>query len=75
MAWRTGALKDKKIWAFHGDADTTVAMSNSVEMVTAARANGADVKFTVFNGVGHNSWDPAYLDTNVISWLLAQELQ
>ncbi len=72
MAWRAGALKGKPVWAFHGDADNVVSISESREMVEKARAGGADVKFIIFGGVDHNSWDPAYLDTKVIEWLLAQ---
>lgn len=74
MAWRCDALKGKDIWAFHGDKDSIVAFSNSDEMVSKARAFGANVKFTVFAGVDHNSWEPAYLDTKVIEWLLAHSL-
>lgn len=74
MAWRTPALKGKPIWAFHGDADNKVDISNSYDMVKGARANGANVKFTIFNSVQHNSWDPAYLDTNVINWLISNSL-
>lgn len=74
MAWRTGALKGMPIWAFHGDKDPSVNISNSQEMVTRARAH-TDVEFTIFEGVAHNSWDPAYLDTKVIDWLLAQNRQ
>ncbi len=73
MAWRTGVLKGKKIWAFHGDKDNVVDISNSIEMVNSARKYGADVRFTVFNGVAHGSWDPAYLETILIQWLLSQE--
>lgn len=73
MAWRTEALKNIPIWAFHGDRDNVVDISNSVEMVNRARAAGSDVKFTVFNGVAHASWDPAYLDTNVVNWLISQK--
>ena len=74
MAWRCDALKGKSIWAFHGNDDPTVAFSNSVEMVDKARAFGADVKFTIFDKVGHNSWESAYLDTKVVDWLLAHSL-
>lgn len=74
MAWRTPALKGKPIWAFHGDADNVVAISNSMDMVNGARKNGADVKFTIFNNVMHNSWDPAYLDTKVIDWLISKSI-
>lgn len=74
MAWRCDALKGKDIWAFHGDEDNVVAISNSVEMVKRARENGANVKFTVFSGVGHNSWEYAYLDTTVTKWLIEHSL-
>lgn len=71
MAWKTDALNKMPIWAFHGDADTTVNINQSYDMVNGARKNGADVKFTIFNNVGHNSWDPAYLDTCVVDWLVS----
>ena len=71
MAWRTDTLKGMPVWAFHGDKDTTVHISNSEEMTARVRTH-TPVKFTVFKGVAHNSWDPAYLETNVIEWLLTQ---
>ena len=71
MAWRTGSLKGMPIWAFHGDKDTSVSISNSEEMIARVR-NHTPAKFTVFEGVSHNSWDPAYLQTNVVDWLLSQ---
>jgi predicted peptidase len=75
MAWRCGeALKGKPIWAFHGNDDPVVAFSNSVEMVDKARAAGANIKFTIFDKVGHLSWVPAYVDTTVINWLLSHSL-
>lgn len=74
MSWRTTALKNKPVWVFHGDADNVVDIFNSYDMVNGARKNGAQVKFTIFNGVMHNSWDSAYLDTKLTDWLLAQSL-
>ncbi len=71
MAWRTGALKGMPIWAFHGDKDPTVNISNSQEMIARVRTH-TPAKFTVFTEVTHNSWDPTYLDTKVVDWLLAQ---
>ena len=73
MAWRAPVLKGMPVWAVHGDADGTVNISNSVEMVNAARCYSSNVKFTVFNGVGHNSWDGAYLDTTVSEWLISHD--
>lgn len=73
MAWRAGALKGMPVWAFHGDCDGVVNISNSIEMVNGARNHSSNVKFTVFNGVGHNSWDGAYLDTTVSEWLISHD--
>ena len=30
---------------------------------------------TQFPGVGHNSWDPAYLTTDLIPWLLGEDVE
>ena len=75
MAWRTPALNGKPVWAFHGNKDNVVNISNTIDMVTRARSAGADVKFTIFDGVDHNSWDAAYLDTRVLDWLVSQSLK
>jgi predicted peptidase len=74
MSWRTPALKGKPVWAFHGNADSVVSITNSIDMVNGARKNGALVKFTIFDGVDHNSWDSAYLDTKVIDFLINSTL-
>ena len=71
MAWRTSALKGMPIWAFHGDKDPVVDISNSQEMIAHIRTH-TPAQFTVFEGVTHNSWDPTYLETEVVDWLLAQ---
>ncbi len=71
MAWRTSALKGMPIWAFHGDKDPAVDISNSKEMVARARAY-TSVEFTIFKGVAHNSWDPTYLETEVVEWLVSK---
>ena len=75
MSWRTTALKGKEIWAFHGNADTVVDISNSIDMVNGARRNGANVRFTIFDGVGHHSWVNAYEYTRVVEFLLSQSLK
>ena len=72
MSWRADALKDMPIWAFHGDADETVPPKNSYEMVDKVNSCGGNAKLTVFHGVAHNSWTPAYRETKLIDWLLEQ---
>ncbi len=74
MAWaaRT-SLTHMPIWAFHGDADDVVLPRNSIEMVDEINKYGGNAKLTIFHGVGHNSWDDAYLNTRLIPWLLEQK--
>lgn len=62
------------IWVFHGDADPTVPVAESRLMVEALKADGADVHYTEYPGVGHNSWDKAYAEPELMTWLLSKSL-
>jgi predicted peptidase len=61
------------VWIFHGGADTTVPPAESRKMNDALKAAGANVKYTEYEGVGHNSWDRAYAEPELMSWLLSQQ--
>ena len=60
------------VWAFHGGADATVPPEASRTAVEALRAIGSGVKYTEYEGVGHNSWDKAYGDPEFAVWLFGQ---
>ncbi len=62
-------LPNVPIWIFHGSDDPVVPVSNSRHMVGLLGANAA---YTEFPHVGHNSWDPAYATTHVVTWLTEQ---
>jgi predicted peptidase len=61
------------VWIFHGDADRTVPVSHSRRMVNALRSAGAKVKYTEYPGVGHNSWDSAFAEPDLLKWLFDQK--
>lgn len=61
------------IWIFHGDADPTVSVEQSRQMVAALKAVGANVQYNEFPGVEHNAWDPAYERADLIEWMLKQK--
>jgi predicted peptidase len=63
------------IWIFHGDADDTVPVEESRKMAAALRAAKANVRYTEYPGVPHNSWDKAYGEPELVPWLLAQTLK
>ena len=62
------------IWVFHGGADPTVPVTESRKMVEALRAIGSEVKYTEYEGIGHNSWDKAYGEPELPTWLFAHRL-
>jgi len=64
-------LKDIPIWAFHGEADTIVPMKRTKEMVEAINAKGGNARCTIYPAVGHNSWEQAYNEKELFTWLLS----
>jgi poly(3-hydroxybutyrate) depolymerase len=58
------------LWAFHGDADTSVPVSGSRDMVARYRELMYNVRYSEYAGVGHNSWDRAYAGNDLYDWLL-----
>ena len=71
ISWNVGMIGKTPVWAFHGDADNVVPCNNSVEMCDTLKAKGGNVRLTLFHGVDHNSWEPAYETTKLIDWLVA----
>jgi len=71
--YRTMANKIGKIpvWIFHGSEDPIVSVNESRAMAAALKDLGGVVKYTEYEGVGHNSWDKAYAEPNFFSWLLS----
>ena len=71
-SWAVAQLKNVPVWAFHGDADSVVPVNNSIEMCDRLAAAGGNVKLTLFHREDHDAWTPAFRDTKLIEWLLAQ---
>ncbi|HSS20376.1 MAG TPA: alpha/beta fold hydrolase [Pyrinomonadaceae bacterium] len=62
------------IWVFHGSDDTTVPVTESRKMVAALKAEKGSVRYTEYAGVAHQSWDKAYAEPELYSWLLSHRL-
>lgn len=62
------------VWIFHGGDDPVVSVEGSRKMNEAIRAAGGDVRYTEYPGVGHNSWDKAYAEPELMTWLLSKSL-
>ncbi|NLE36835.1 MAG: prolyl oligopeptidase family serine peptidase [Pirellulaceae bacterium] len=60
------------VWVFHGQQDPVVSVELSRNMVGALQAAGGEPRYTEYAGVGHNSWDGAFNEPELLSWLTAQ---
>jgi predicted peptidase len=68
------AIGNTPVWAFHGAADPVVPVTESQKLVEALKKVGGNVRYTEYEGIGHNSWDKAYADQDLMVWLLSQKL-
>ena len=67
--------RNLSIWVFHGTEDPVIPFSESRDMVEKLQKMGYDVKFTAYEGVGHNSWERAYREEGLYDWLLQHSRQ
>jgi predicted peptidase len=66
-------LKQVPAWVFHGADDPTVPVTESRKIVEALRKAGANVRYTEYESVGHHSWERAYAEPELWTWLFAQK--
>jgi predicted peptidase len=57
-------------WFFHGDADNVVPVSYSRDLVNKIKSEKGNVRYTEYPGVGHDSWNNAFKEAELLSWLL-----
>jgi len=71
MSWRADSLK-MPIWAFHGLEDTVVPPSQTIEMVEALKDINPNLKYDLYEGVGHDSWTLAFTE-KTLEWILSHK--
>lgn len=57
-------------WAFHGDKDDVVPVSESIRMIEATKRCGVEAELTIYKGGNHNAWDETYANPEIYKWLL-----
>jgi predicted peptidase len=68
-------IGSKPIWIFHGGADPVVPPAESRRMKEAFESLGIIVRYTEYPEVGHNSWENAYSEPELLDWMLSQKLK
>jgi len=66
------SYKGVPIRAYVGDADSPRLHLGMRSMIEALREAGEQPEYTEYRDVGHNSWDRAYNDPELIDWMLSQ---
>lgn len=66
-------FKSIPVWIFHGGADPVVPVQGSRNYYEALKQLKAEVKYSEYPGVGHNSWDNAFAEPDLVPWLLSHK--
>lgn len=66
------ALTRYPIWAFHNRFDPFVGVWNTSGMCEKINTKGGHARHTVYGAFGHDCWDRAYGDKDVVAWMLGQ---
>lgn len=60
-----------RVWAFHGEDDTSIPFEQHWNALAGARArNRSIIDFTVYERMGHNVWDKVYANPALYTWFL-----
>jgi predicted peptidase len=57
------------LWIFHGSDDNAVPVDFSRAYYAELQKLGSEVKYSEYPGVGHNSWDNAFAEPDLLPWL------
>lgn len=68
------AIGSTPVWAFHGAEDNIVPVAQSRSMVAALQRVRGRVRYTEYPQMGHEIWDLAYADHDMVHWLLSQRV-
>ena len=65
--------KKVPVWVFHGEKDSVVPYEHSESIVAAIKEAGGDPKYTLYPNDGHNSWNDAFAEPDLMSWLFSHK--
>lgn len=63
--------KKVPLWVHHGDVDIVVPVRHSRELVQAVKDQGVEIKYSEYPGVNHNSWDIAFKQPELLTWIFS----
>ena len=67
-------LKKLPTWFFHGSEDKVHPAIRSEKIYNQLKDMNPNIKLTVYDGIGHNSWDITYNNDDIYDWLLSKSI-
>ena len=64
-------FKKTPLWIFHGLKDNVVPPELSINIYNSIKTYNSESKLTLYENVGHNSWDPAFEEVEIMNWLFS----
>jgi predicted peptidase len=64
--------KKVALWIFHGEKDEVVPTYFSRDYFKRLQKLGSDVKYTEYPGVHHDSWNNAFAEPELLTWLFSK---
>jgi predicted peptidase len=69
---RAAAIAKLPLWAFHGARDNVISVAESRKMINALQKAGGRPRYTEYGNVGHDVWNRAFAEPELVDWLFAQ---
>jgi len=63
------ALSSVPLWVFQGEADPSVPIDTVRDMVRQLKKAHADLRYTEYRKAGHEIWDRAFAEPDLLAWL------
>ncbi len=68
----TTKARKTDFWIFHGDKDVVVSVAESQKMKVKLEAINANVRYTEYTGVNHDSWVNAFNEPELFNWMFSK---
>ena len=63
------ALSSVPLWVFQGEADPSVPIDTVRDMMRQLKKAHADLRYTEYRKAGHEIWDRAFAEPDLLAWL------
>ena len=60
------------LWIFHGEKDEVIKPEYSRTFYRKLKRSGTDIRYTEYPQAGHNSWDSAFAEKDLLHWLFSK---